>query len=357
MSASRDSRRLDARGGHRRPARAVAPADRRRALDLQGGRRPRDLLPRVPALERPRVPRPVEGRPRRQHSPDAAPDGGAGRPLAARRTGLPEGRSRLRRPGGRPERLPGLERIHGSRDPELLFRSDRTSTRETPMNNSLRGGLVTAMTAGALLIFPMSNGRVTRAVSRAARRAIERSEDALRAAAEGILAHGRRVRLHPAGPEHHGQQHHDQRRPPPGRGHHLHGRPRPAARSERPDHRRARWRSTWFSPGGTRDSASTPPIPPDREPEQPGLPSKASLSTQAAADAQKSATRPQRRHLERRRPRPLHLHVRDRPAGRLRQDEHDDARDLRDAQHARRHPGQELLRQRRAGLRAERRPR
>jgi OmcA/MtrC family decaheme c-type cytochrome len=35
------------------------------------------------------------------------------------------------------------------------------------MNNSLRGGLVTAMTAGALLILPMSNGRVTRAVSRA----------------------------------------------------------------------------------------------------------------------------------------------------------------------------------------------
>ena len=36
------------------------------------------------------------------------------------------------------------------------------------MNNSLRGGLVTAMTAGALLILPMSNGRVTRAVSRTA---------------------------------------------------------------------------------------------------------------------------------------------------------------------------------------------
>ena len=35
------------------------------------------------------------------------------------------------------------------------------------MNNSLRGGLVTALTAGALLILPMSNGRVTRAVSRA----------------------------------------------------------------------------------------------------------------------------------------------------------------------------------------------
>jgi hypothetical protein len=34
------------------------------------------------------------------------------------------------------------------------------------MNNSLRGTLVTAMTAGALLILPMSNGRVTRAVSR-----------------------------------------------------------------------------------------------------------------------------------------------------------------------------------------------
>ena len=36
------------------------------------------------------------------------------------------------------------------------------------MNNTLRGGLVTAMTAGALLILPMSNGRVTRAVSRTA---------------------------------------------------------------------------------------------------------------------------------------------------------------------------------------------
>ena len=35
------------------------------------------------------------------------------------------------------------------------------------MNISLRGKLVTAMTAGALLILPMSNGRVTRAVSRA----------------------------------------------------------------------------------------------------------------------------------------------------------------------------------------------
>lgn len=35
------------------------------------------------------------------------------------------------------------------------------------MKNSLRGGLVTALTAGALLILPMSNGRVTRAVSRA----------------------------------------------------------------------------------------------------------------------------------------------------------------------------------------------
>ena len=35
------------------------------------------------------------------------------------------------------------------------------------MNNSLRGKLVTAMTAGALLVLPMSNGRVTRAVSRA----------------------------------------------------------------------------------------------------------------------------------------------------------------------------------------------
>ena len=36
------------------------------------------------------------------------------------------------------------------------------------MNNSLRGELVTAMTAGALLILPMSNGRVTRAVTRTA---------------------------------------------------------------------------------------------------------------------------------------------------------------------------------------------
>jgi len=36
------------------------------------------------------------------------------------------------------------------------------------MKNSLRGGLVTALTAGALLILPMSNGRVTRAVSRTA---------------------------------------------------------------------------------------------------------------------------------------------------------------------------------------------
>src|SRR5450631_3958201 len=36
------------------------------------------------------------------------------------------------------------------------------------MNKSLRGGLATAMAAGALVILPMSNGRVTHVVSRAA---------------------------------------------------------------------------------------------------------------------------------------------------------------------------------------------
>ena len=240
-----------------------------------------------------------------------------------------ERRPGLRRPGGRPDRLPGLERIHGSRDPELLFRSDRASTRETPMNNSIRGGLVTALTAGALLILPMSNGRVTRAVSRTAGAHVERSEDALRAAAEGILAHGRRVRLHPAGPEDHGQQHHDRRRPQGRRRPLVHRRPRSAPGPQRPDHR-----------GADLDELHPRAV-------GPLLPQLHGLHHPRADEPDHRRDRHAGRHghgrdLHRHRPRPRDVQVRQGGSGRLRRHGHDHPRHLRDPQHGG-HPGQELL--------------
>ena len=78
---------------------------------------------------------------------------------------------------------------------------------------STRGGLVTMLAAGALLVLPMSNTRVTRIVS--AGRLLELgSEGALQRPRERVLALDRRVRLRPARARDHGQQHHLRRGSP-----------------------------------------------------------------------------------------------------------------------------------------------
>ncbi len=140
---------------------------------------------------------------------------------------------------------------------------------------SLRGGLVMAMTAGALVILPMSNGRVTRIVARAAPGqatdpktiyAPQQKEFWLSADEFGYIRPGLKITvnsitindgLHPVVDINYTDDW--------------------ASRSIARDRSRpAPSLSTWSSPGGTPASVSTPPIRPGREAEPPGAPTRAS---------------------------------------------------------------------------------
>ena len=202
----------------------------------------------------------------------------------------------------------------------------------------LRRGIALAITAGSLVL-TSSQPTATRVVAPRGGDGGPPQHSIYPATVQGALPHAGPVRLRAPRLPHQDQQRDDRGRPQAGRRRHPHGRPRRAARPARRRRRRASARSASSSPGTTRPRATTPPTrPARRRARSPNV-----TAVQAAADS--GGTQQGHRH------RPLHLHVQDGPAGRLRPDQDAHARRLRPAHDARRHHGRQgLHRQRRVRL-------